>query len=624
MDLIVASAGSPFDAPAVVNARTDVAWLTPPVAGFGWVAAADRPAHIQISASDAGLAPGTYSGNIYVDSPGAENTPVTVPVQFNVYGSSATYPYAYPVTVHCLYTIGLTPSPGDNSTDVLSPSLVFGGENVLSTSVSSSGWLSYNAFSLKCDPAGLVPGLYLGEVDAQMGQQLPGTSIKVPVDFTVTGMAAFALPGSVDILALPGAGTFQAEVVLSDGYPAPFNALPLNITSVVSSEAWLKATTQTNILPAILTITADATGLTAGQYKGSVQVHITGSANPIVTVPVRLTMAAATPLTVSQVSIAYQVPSTEMLSAAKTVVVDSAVPTAFTVSFLRDNLSLDIEPASGVTPATLSINAKGIYLPMSSLETDDIVITTSTGLTQVIPANLSYTTYQPQWSGAGVVNAASFIGPVAPGSIVSVFGSFLSLTTASAAATPLPATLAGTSITINGETAPLFYVSPTQINLQIPPDISSGTATLETGPNGYFNGTYDGFQITVTASAPGIFTWGQNRAAVLNGDDSLNTPQNPAHPGGTVSVYCTGQGALDQPVGAGAPTPSGALIHPLLPVTASIGTTAVDVLFGGMAPGLVGACQVNLLVPDLPPGDYPVAIRVGTAVSNAPVMSIGN
>ena len=80
----------------------------------------------------------------------------------------------------------------------------------------------------------------------------------------------------------------------------------------------------------------------------------------------------------------------------------------------------------------------------------------------------------------GVVNAASYSSPVAVGSIVSIFGSNLATVTQSASSdeSPLPFSLGGTSVSCNGIPAPLFFVSPRQINAQVPWSIKAGTATL--------------------------------------------------------------------------------------------------------------------------------------------------
>ena len=69
------------------------------------------------------------------------------------------------------------------------------------------------------------------------------------------------------------------------------------------------------------------------------------------------------------------------------------------------------------------------------------------------------------------VNAASYGAPqlpsIAPGSIATIFGSNLATDTVAATSTPLPNQLGGTTVTVDGVRAPLFYVSPTQINFQV-------------------------------------------------------------------------------------------------------------------------------------------------------------
>lgn len=74
----------------------------------------------------------------------------------------------------------------------------------------------------------------------------------------------------------------------------------------------------------------------------------------------------------------------------------------------------------------------------------------------------------PQITSAGVVNAASYAQPIAPGSLVSIFGMNLATASTSAVGQPLPIQLSGTSVAVNGVQAPLLFVSPTQINLEIP------------------------------------------------------------------------------------------------------------------------------------------------------------
>ncbi len=111
--------------------------------------------------------------------------------------------------------------------------------------------------------------------------------------------------------------------------------------------------------------------------------------------------------------------------------------------------------------------------------------------------------FQTQISIAGVSNAATGQQAYAPGMILSIYGAALGTFVESAYTVPLPKYLAGFEAVINGVPAPIYYVSPNQVNVQIPYETQPGPATLEIG-NPYTNITYN-FQ--VSAAAPGIFTF---------------------------------------------------------------------------------------------------------------------
>lgn len=224
----------------------------------------------------------------------------------------------------------------------------------------------------------------------------------------------------------------------------------------------------------------------------------------------------------------------------------------------------------------------------------------------------------PKISKGGIVNVAAPNAQLAPGSIFSVWGTDLATSSAAATQVPLSATLNGTSVTVNGVPAPLYYVSPNQINAQIPFETQPGNASVTVTAGGI---TTSASTVQISATGPGILMNGSFGVAV-NEDNSINDDNHPAPVGSVVTLYMTGQGALDNPIPTGAPAPSSPLSRPVAPVslivTGSNGSQAnADILFAGMTPGAVGLFQVNFKVPSLPPSaNYQISVKVGSMYSN--------
>jgi uncharacterized protein (TIGR03437 family) len=226
----------------------------------------------------------------------------------------------------------------------------------------------------------------------------------------------------------------------------------------------------------------------------------------------------------------------------------------------------------------------------------------------------------PTYSAAGIVNAASSGALIAPGSLISIYGFNLATSTSVAASVPLPGTLAGTSVTLNGVQAPLLYVSPLQINAQAPFEIAPGKATIVIESNGR-----RGLPVEVdfVETAPGIFAKDDHILAFSYPDGVLNTPDSPAPPRQYMTAYLTGQGLVDNPVATGEPAPvDGRLSRPLAKVEVKIGGQPVEVPFLGLAPGFVGVAQINFVVPNVPAGDHPFEVTIGGKTGLPAVISV--
>jgi len=216
----------------------------------------------------------------------------------------------------------------------------------------------------------------------------------------------------------------------------------------------------------------------------------------------------------------------------------------------------------------------------------------------------------------GVTNAASYQKAYAPGMIVAVFGSAMGDFAQSAGTLPLPEYLAGFEAYVNNVPAPLYYVSPTQVNIQIPYETPAGLATLSVG-NPYAN--FD-FNIRVASSAPGIFTFA---------DGTVN-PSNSAVRGQTVTMFITGEGKVTPSLADGtspsARTPLSQLPKPVLPVTVTVGgVQTATPAFIGIPSGLVGVTQINFTIPTtVSVGLQPVVVTVGTVSSPPANINITN
>lgn len=196
---------------------------------------------------------------------------------------------------------------------------------------------------------------------------------------------------------------------------------------------------------------------------------------------------------------------------------------------------------------------------------------------------------------ATTVSAASFTAQVAPKSIVSAFGLNFATVTASAPTQPLPTDLAGVTVDVTDATgvtrlAPLFFVSPLQINYQIPAETAQGPAVISvTGSDGAVSTG----ALQILFAAPAIFTFNQNGsgpAVALDGFRSNLAPFDAKAPNGQpniIAFFGTGLGADATDVND----------NRNFEVPATIDGSLVTVQYAGRAPGFTGLNQFNLVLP---------------------------
>jgi adhesin/invasin len=209
---------------------------------------------------------------------------------------------------------------------------------------------------------------------------------------------------------------------------------------------------------------------------------------------------------------------------------------------------------------------------------------------------------------------------VSPGSLVDIYGSNLATSAASAPASAnLPVTLGGVEVLVAGTPAPLIYVSGTQIVFQVPYETALGPTPVAVLSNQILSSSAP---MMVQAAAPGILTYGSNRAVVVNPDNTVNAAGNGARPGSVLVAYLIGSGPLDNPIPTGASAPGSPLSMEKLATTVSVGGSNATVQFAGMTPGFAGLVQINFVMLDLAPGDYPMQAAIGGAASNQALVTV--
>ncbi len=190
---------------------------------------------------------------------------------------------------------------------------------------------------------------------------------------------------------------------------------------------------------------------------------------------------------------------------------------------------------------------------------------------------------QPPLVVGGASNAASGQQSYAPGMLLSVYGTALGDFVQSAGTIPLPQYLAGFEAWVNGVTAPLYYVSPDQVNIQIPYETQPGTAMLTVG-NPYVNVNYN---LTIVPAAPGIFMTNGFAAA----------PFSSAARGQISTLFITGEGQVSPSLADGTTPASGTPLARFpsrkLPVTVTVAGQNATIDFIGIPSGLVGVTQIN-------------------------------
>ncbi len=619
-------------------------------------ATSTSPSSLQVSASASGLAPGIYSGSVTVKS-GTQTT--VVPVVVSIVAQTQTI---------LLSQTGLLFVAVEGGTVV--PSQTFGivntGQGVMSWTVTATttggNWLTVTPGSgssaanstqiplveASVDATGLKAGRYGGLIRiassaANNSPQIVSVILNVMPPGSNPGV--LVRPTGLIFVATQGSQPSSQNIRLASALPG---ATQYGSGLVTFSGNWAQALPEAGTLspgsPRNLVVQPDPAGLASGVYRGALTL-IFSDGTPAQAVNLLMLVLPAGSNTGAQ---SLHAPSaacvaTQLLGASRTLSSNFSSPTGWPATLevqvvddcgvSRTDATVIASFSNGDAPLALTSLGNGLYTgtwrpAAASSQTTVTFRAAAPGLTPAVLAiqgGVGANSAAAVGSG-GVVNAASYDknSVLAPGSIVSVFGS--SMTTSSTPATgstfPLPTTLSGATVLIGGIPSPIFYASGGQINAQVPfelppnarPQVALQTAALYAVPE----------TITIDAARPGIFTTDGSQGVVLTPGNQLVDAAHPAAAGDVLVVYCTGLGVTNPLVATNQRSPEAIPAVAAIQPTATIGGVNAPVKFAGLTPGFIGLYQVNVQVPAgvMPGPAAPLVLTQAGAVSNTVMMGV--
>jgi len=589
------------------------------------------------------LAPGAYAGNIEIDS---ANGTARIPVSLLISRRPKMILSSTGILLQARQGNGVSgPTPesftvsSSNGSPIAFTTQQIGGE----------GWLQV----LNNAPPGTVQftaaraGLQKGAYYALIGVTSPDV-FNSPQDFVVvlnvTDVSGAPVPDPAPSgLLFTSSGNQNVTVYTSSDQPAPYQVA----VSTENGSGWLSASPVTGTVsttaPAQLTIAVNGVNLTPGIYTGDVHISISNLAVRTVNVTFIVPRSASASAAIAARAITTQSSCTP----AKLVVIPTSLagnfstPAAWprTVAVqLADDCGNSVtsgrvvaEFSNGDPPLSLNLSGNNAAVYSATWTpahaATQLTVTAQATASGLQPASAQILgavsdTAAPILANNGVLhNLYPQPGaPLAPATIVQIFGSAMAATTGGTTI-PLPNLWNGTSVLIGGELAPLYYVSSGQINAQLPVDLVPGQQyqVLVSANNAYTTPV----AINIAPVTPGIARLANGQVIAQHADFSLVTEAAPAKPGEYLVAYLAGMGLTDTPVGTGAQAPSSPLAAVNASASVAIDGEAAPVLFAGLTPGFIGLYQINFQVPsDAQSGDRKLEILQDGLAANTSVLPV--
>lgn len=411
---------------------------------------------------------------------------------------------------------------------------------------------------------------------------------------------------------------------------------------------WLAVTpasgTSTGTSPASLKVSVTTTGLTAGIYTGLVNISMSGVLRSVNVTFVVEPSGATGSSGIETARIAGCTPSKLALTEnglANNFSVPAGWP-ATLIAQLNDDCGSSVTSGSvvasfsnGDAPLTLRGDGLGNYSAtwQPGTVTPQMVINLNASSGSLTPATAKLVggitqNQAPVLAPGGTLNNLNPVvgAPLAPGTVAQVYGSNLASGTTTPSTIPLPSTYPPTNSTqmlVGGLSAPLYYLSSGQLNVQLPAELT---------PNQQYqavvisnNALTMPDTLDFVPQTPGVAATSDGHAiAQHNANYQLVTSANAAVPGEYVIVYLVGMGATNPPVASGAAAPSSPLAYATVQPTVTVGGQNAPIAFAGLTPGAVGLYQITFQVPSgLSAGDQTLVVTQAGVTANTTKLTIG-
>ncbi|MFN7542354.1 MAG: hypothetical protein ACK5TN_06145 [Acidobacteriota bacterium] len=482
--------------------------------------------------------------------------------------------------------------------------------------------------TISLSTAALARGSYTGAITVR-----DPNAIDAPQTITVTVQVGGGVPDNIFLYTQPNGGSDSVRFSTN-------SVLTTNVTTATGG-SWLTVAYEGQgsfrfVQPYRISGTHQP-GMPEGTYNGTLQVGGSAFAGDNKSVPVRLVVTSQ-PIAFlgpEQVRVKYrqggepQVVNIGVGNRGRgTLTVGAVTPT-----LANGSGWMTAAPASGFTGLSITLTP-GSLAPGTYRGSVAVAVNAINGPTLTVPVEMEIVANPvPTISTGGVLNNANFAAndPLGVGTIAAVFGEFLADQLAAAPGAPLPTTLSGVRVLVNGRAAPLYFVSPGQINFQVPFETLGGDAIVQVERGGAVGNRV---AVNIVSQAGRILVWpGLRHGIIVNADGSLPLPPGvqlgafptkAARPGDVLVIYAIGFGQTAPAVASGAASPSGPLAQ-LSNVIVRFGATTlfdttipVAAQFAGLSPGFVGLYQINVQVPRGVPAssEYDLSIQYNNQLSN--------